>query len=318
MVGMLRRRPQDEGSGAPVPAGVPIPPPAAPTPVDPEVIASAAVEVVLRRAIELADGDAATTGSAAGSVPVSVLHQVADELSVPPAALSDALAEYRVAMGGALPATLTGSPSLADRVFGPGMVSRVHRSQLPAEVTADHLRRWLVRRHRLRAHQPSPGTIVAVRRRGMVPELGRRVRAANGTAGLSGMREVRAAVVQSDAGSSLCLVADVRDKRTQSILAGAAVAVGTGAAVTAVGVVVAPGVLAGLPIAAGTGWLVTRLSHRRRVTRVQEEVDLTAGQAAAGALPPTLVSEVAERLDEHVSRRLSARRGRAPDAGPVP
>lgn len=304
---MRRRRPEAlPGTAAPARPAAPAGPPAGP-----ESIESAAVEVVLRRAIELASTDADAGGMPSSQVPVTVLHQVAEELSVPPSALSDALAEYRAAVGGVLPASLSGSRTLADRLFGPGMVTTVHRSQLPAEITADHLRRWLVRRHRLRAHQPTPDVIVAVRRRGMVPELGRRLRAANGTAGLAGTREVRAAVVRSDAGSSLCLVADVRDKRTQSVLAGAAVAVSTGAVVTAVGVVVAPGVLAGLPVAAGSGWLVSRISHHRRVKRVREEVELTAGQAASGALPPTIVSEMADRLDEHVARRLASRNRRA-------
>lgn len=266
---------------------------------------------MLRRAIELSADLPASggLGPSGDRVPVEVLHEVAAELAIPPAALATALAEYQVALAANATADL-GGRSLADRIFGPGTVSAAHYSDLSADDATRQLHRWLARRHRLSVRQMQDHTLIAVRRRGMVPTVSRTVRLANGTAGLEGVREVRAAVVDAgDFGSSVVLVADIRDHRTQSVVFGAAVAVGSSGLISMVALMTAPVALAGVPAAVGIGWVVTRVSHRRRVGQIRDEVEVTAERAAVGARPPTMVAELMGRLE---GRRVGAVEARRP------
>lgn len=268
------------------------------------------VEAVLRRAIELST-HAPEPVAGAGPLPLSALRQVADELQVPPAALADALAEHRLAV--------TGRRTVADRIFGPASVASLQHTPMPPDVAADHLRQWLTRHHRLQVRQTGADTLVASRRRGLVPAVHRGIRSATGSAGLSRVRQVRAAVADADgATSTVCLVADVGDHRTQSVLAGSMVATGGAAVVSAVALFTGPLALAVLPAAVGTGWAVSRLSHRHRVIRVREEVEVATGQVASGALPPTLLDGMMSRLDQGLSRVASAPdRRRAVPAPPL-
>lgn len=279
------------------------------------LIETTAVEAVLRRAIELSADlpSAGGSGLSGELVPVAVLHDVAAELAIPPEALATALAEYQVARPTNTIA-LRGERSLADRIFGPGTVSAAHHSELSADDATQQLQRWLARRHRLSVRQTQDHTLIAVRRRGMVPAVSRSVRSANGTAGLEGVREVRAAVVDAgDSGSSVVLVADIRDHRTQSVVVGAAVAVGSSGLISLVALMTAPVALAGVPAAVGIGWVVTRVSHRRRVEQIRDEVEVTAERAAVGARPPTMVAELMGRLEGRRAGAVGA--GRPTRAG---
>jgi len=255
-------------------------------------------ERVLRRAIELSVENVVV----AEQFPVSTLEQVAAELHVPITAVADALAEYRT---GALdtaaldPSGAATSPrrGVLDRLIGPRLIKIRHRTKLSDQDAVENLSDWLKRRHRLRIRINPEGTVVGVRRRGVVPIVVRGVRSATGTAGLSGVKEVRAAAVTGEEGqTSLCLVVDLSDHRTQSVVAGSAVAAGGTLVVSAVAAVTAPVTLVGVPVAVGVGWITSRLSHRHRVRRVTEEAEMTADHVAAGSTPPTLTSEVAERL----------------------
>ncbi len=126
---------------------------------------------------------------------------------------------------------------------------------------------------------------------------GRRVRSATGRAGLSGVREVRGAVVAVEEGhTAFCVVADLSDVRTRSVIVGSAMAVGGAAIVSTAAVITAPVTLVGVPVFVGAGWVTSRLSHRHRLKRVTEEVEMTADEIAAGALPTNLVSEIGARL----------------------
>lgn len=255
-------------------------------------IEASAVAAVLRRAIELADERTAVIEH----LPQSAVEEVAAELEIPVSAVADALAEHRAGGHPLSPADGTG-PSLLDRLVGPDRVAVGHRTGMAEADTVERLSYWLRRKHRLRIRLTGDGVVVGVRRRGVVPGALRRVRSVTGRAGLSGLREVRGAVVSVDQGStSFCVVADLGEQRTRSVVVGSVVALGGAAVVSTAAVVTAPVTLVGVPVAVGAGWVGARLSHRSRLKRVAEEVEITVGMVAAGADPPTLGREITARL----------------------
>lgn len=276
-------------------------------------------DLILRRAIELSSAEELAV---AERMPVSSIEQVAAELHVPVAAVADALAEYRAGAigrsvsgpgGGSLDASQQSrdgqsseGKGMLDRLVGPRSVKVRHRTGLSDREAAESLSEWLRRRHRLRIRINSEGTVVGVRRRGVVPVMVRSVRSATGRAGLAGVREVRGAAVSSRPGqTSICVVVDVSDQRTQSVVAGSAVALGGAVVVSVAAVVTAPMTLVGVPVAVGAGWVTSRVTHRYRVRRIEEEVEITADQVAAGALPSTLAQELGDRIGS--ARRPSKR-----------
>ncbi|MEZ5411919.1 MAG: hypothetical protein R2761_28045 [Acidimicrobiales bacterium] len=244
------------------------------------------MERVLRRAVELA-GHLPTAAEPDTRVPVDVLHQVAEELAIPHAAVAQALAEERAAeihRPGRGP-----SRSVTDRIFGPGEVQAVAGTRLPPDRAMVHLDQWLERRHHLRVRHPTADTVGAVRRQGLMPSVTHSVRAATGTAGLATAREVRAAVAGTEPGapeSSVVVVADIRNRRARSVAAGSAVAAGTSAVVAVAALLTAPVTLVGVPVALGGGWAVARLTHHRGVKKVRIEVEITASRSPLWALPP--------------------------------
>lgn len=257
-------------------------------------------DLVLHRAIELAHGPMVV----AEQFPVANLQEVAAELHIPVPAVAEALAEYRA--GGLEPSSVGRSRTLLDRLVGPDQVKVGHRTGLGEQVALARLSDWLKRRHRLRIRINAQGAVVGVRRRGVVPAAMRRVRSATGTAGLSGVREVRGAAVSIDGDhTAICVVADVRELRTQSVVAGSVLALGGAVVISTAAVVTAPVTLVGVPVVVGAGWMTSRLTHRHQLRRITEEVEMTADGVAAGAEPPTLTREISERLG-------GLRLGRAP------
>ncbi|MGF1599915.1 MAG: hypothetical protein ACFCVK_23900 [Acidimicrobiales bacterium] len=264
------------------------------------------VEVILHRAIRLADDDSALGVHRHTHMPVAGIEQVAAELHVPVGAVADALAEYRA---GALPRSAgsetmlrMATPSahrrgVLDRLVGPRSVQVLHRTGLSDEEATAGLGDWLRRRHRLEVRVDAQGTVVGVRRRGMLSGVARQVRSAAGRSGLSGVKEVRGAAVSADAGlTSICVVVDVSGQRAQSIATGTAVAMGGSAVVSLAALLTAPVTFVGVPVAVGAGWATSRVIHRYRVQRISQEVEITADQVAAGAAPPTLVRELGGRI----------------------
>lgn len=263
-------------------------------------IDSADSELVLHRAIELADQPVVV----AEQFPVANLEEVAAELHIPVPAVAEALAEYRA--GALTPSEDGRARRLAERLVGPGQVTVRHRTGLPEQVAVDRISEWLKRRHRLRIRVNAKGAVVGVRRRGVVSAAMRQVRTATGNAGLSGVKEVRGAAVSVAEGhTAICVVADVSEMRTQSMVTGSVVAIGGAAVVSTAAVVTAPVTLVGVPMMVGAGWVATRLAHRRQLRRVTEEVEMTADEVAAGAQPPTLVQGITDRIDAVRSRRSS-------------
>ena len=253
-------------------------------------IDAADAEIVLRRAIEL--GEPAVEVE---QFPVAGLEQVAAELHVPVSAVAAALAEYRA--GGLVGDSPDRARGVVERLVGPAQVTVRSRTGLSEEEAAARLGEWL-KRHRLRIRTNAEGTVVAIRRRGLLPTAMRQIRGAAGAAGLSGLREVRGAAVSAGEGQTmLCIVADVGEQRTQSVVAGSAVALGGSAVVaTTAAVVAAPVTLVGVPVFVGAGWVITRVTHGRQVRRVREEMEMTTDNVAAGARPSGRLQEIAERM----------------------
>ena len=266
------------------------------------------VELVLRRAVQLSDENVVV----AEQFPINSLEEVAAELHLPVTALADALAEYRAGAIERSEVRATGDTpppkrGILDRLVGPRRVAVRNRTRLSEDDAVDQLSQSLRRQHRLRIRVNPEGAVVAVRRRGVVPVMVRSVRTATGRAGLAGVKEVRAAAVEAEEGTtSLCLVADVSDQRIQSVVAGSAIAAGGTFVVGTVALVTAPVTLVGVPVALGFGWATARFSHRYRVRHVAEEVEITADQVASGSAPPSRTVEVVEAVG-----RLTARRRRA-------
>lgn len=293
------RGPASASAGPPPPSSssaVPVAGPSkAPTPSEVAeelaTVDAAHTELILRRAIELSDQSVVV----AERFPVTGLEEVAAELQMPAGAVAEALAEYRA--GGLSVSPGGRTASMIDRVVGPKQITVRSRTGLDEAEVRERLSQWLKRRHRLRIRINPEGTVVAIRRRGLLPGAMRQVRGATGSAGLSGLREVRgAAVAVEDGPTMICVVADLGEQRAQSVVAGTAIALGGAAVVSTAAAITAPVTLVGVPVAVGAGWFVTRFTHRRQVRRVQEEVEMTTDNVAAGARPLNRVQEMAERL----------------------
>jgi len=238
---------------------------------------------VLRRAIELSDEDGGGDGHSQEPVTMEIVEQVAAELGVKPGAVAKAMAEFRAGVPEVKP-----KASVADRVFGPSKVSATNRTELDGDAATDLLRVALGKRHGLRSRVTPDGHVVAVRRRGMIPAVVRGVKEVSGRGGLGGVKEVRGVAVTSETGeTSLCLVADVSDRRASAVVVGSVVAVG-GAAVSGVLVIVVPAAAVGLPVALGAGWVTSRAIHWLTLKRVTEEVEIAAGEIAQGNAPKRL------------------------------
>ncbi len=292
----------------PAAAGSQTPPDAGAVVADLSTIDADASDLVLRRAIQLAD----ESEFVADQMPVDALQQAAAELHVPVAAVADALAEYRAGAIGGVRSDRSSTPTITDRVakattrkrtaidrlIGPPTVKIRHRTGLTDAEVSQRLADWLGRHHKLRVVVNQDGTVVGMRRRGMVPAVARSARQAVGREGLSGVREVRGAVVAGQPGqTSICVVADVTSQRTQSVLAGSAVTMGGAAVVSAAALITAaPITLIGFPVVMGAGWVTSRVTHRIRVRRIEEEMELTTEQVAVGAKPNTLVQGITDRL----------------------
>ncbi len=248
--------------------------------------------IVIRRALELADVPETAAGAvepaSLTNLPTDAVHEIADELNIPKAALAQALAEHSAGVNAAT--------SISERVLGPRFVSASHRSGFGEESTKKQLTLWLERGHGLRTRTTSGGIVVGHRRRGAVGRVSNTVRKARGEQGLSTSREVRAAVVSvgpDDTG--LSVVADLADQRAKSVAAGAITSVGA-AGVAGFALIFTPFAFIGLPVSAIAGLAVARLTHRSTVRRVATEVEMTVGAVASGQKPTGMVESVVNRL----------------------
>ena len=254
------------------------------------------VSVIIRRAIEVAtlrhpDPD--------DRLSVGDLAAIADDVGLSRPALVAALAESRVG--------LDHRNGFADRLIGPSKVWTSGPVQLDEEDAIAVLRHWLEDDHGLATSFDAEGRLLAGPRAGLLPAVGSGLRRLNGTGGLDRARSVQAATAAVDGSRSLCLVADVSNKRTEAIIEGSTVAGGTMVIIGLVAAVTSPLTLAALPFGAVAGLATARVRHGRTVERVTGQVDDTARAVSQGERPPTSLERLL-RSGRAISTVLPGRR----------
>lgn len=229
--------------------------------------------MILRRATEVAHDRHPTDEYLA----VEDLVAVAAEVGVSPSAVVTAVAEAR--------AGVEHRTGMIDRVVGPRQVWAI--SQLPAdEPTATQtMQLWLEVDHGLRTRVTLDGVILAEPRSGLVAALGRGLRNVGGSGGLDRVRRVQAATAAVDRDRSVCLVADVSNKRNEAIAGGTAVAGGAAAIAGLFGLLVSPIALAAIPAGAVIGVVTARAVHQRNVSRITGRIETTTEAVVRGQRP---------------------------------
>ncbi len=232
-----------------------------------------AVATILRRATEVAHDRHPTDEHLA----VEDLVAVAGEVGISASAVVTAVAEAR--------AGVDHRGGLVDRMIGPRQVWAI--SQFPAdEATAGHiLRQWLEIDHGLRTRVTGDGVIVAEPRSGLAGALGRGLRSVGGTGGLDRARDIRAATASVERDRSVCLVADVSNRRSEAIAGGAALGGGTAAVFGLIGILVTPVAFAALPVGAAIGAVMARVVHRRTVDQITGRIEMTTEAVVRGEQP---------------------------------
>lgn len=233
--------------------------------------------LVLRRAIDLAaHRDSETPSDALTS---DDLIAVAAEAGIPAPALAAALAEAR--------AGVRHDRTIIDRLIGPSTVSASTSLSEDEATAAANLQKWFEVEHGLSAYVRQDGVVVATRRGGLPGAVGSGLRRVQGAGGLGRVRSARAGAAATDEGGSICVVADISNRRNEAVAGGTAVT-GSGAAVIGIVALVAgPGALVALPVAVVAGLGTARLAHRRTVAQVEEQVASTVEAAARNAEPTT-------------------------------
>jgi len=229
--------------------------------------------MILRRATEVAHERHPTDEHLA----VKDLVAVASEVGVSRSAVVTAVAEAR--------AGVDHRTGVIDRVVGPRQVWAI--SQLPADesAAAETMQLWLEVDHGLRTHVTGDGVIVAEPRSGFAAAVGRGLRSVSGTGGLDRVRRVQAATASVDRDRSVCLVADVSNKRAEAILGGTAVAGGTAVVAGLVGLLISPVALAAVPIGAAFGVITARTVHRYNVAEITGRIEMTTEAVVRGQTP---------------------------------
>ncbi len=230
------------------------------------------VAAILRRATEVAHDRHPTDEHLA----VEDLVAVADEVGLSRSAVITAVAEAR--------AGVEHRSGLIDRLVGPRQVWAI--SQLPVDVPAARtVQHWLEVDHGMRTYLNGDGVVVAEPRGGLAGAIGRGVRSIGGTAGLDRVRRVQAATASVDHTGSVCLVADVSNKRAEAVTGGAAVATGTAAVAGLVGILVTPFALAALPFGALAGVATARVVHHYNVKHISAQIEMTTEAVVRGHSP---------------------------------
>ena len=229
--------------------------------------------MILRRAIEVAHDRHPSDEHLA----VEDLVAVAGDVGVSRLAVVTAVAEAR--------AGVEHRTSVLDRVVGPRQVWAI--SQLSADETtaAETMQVWLEIGHGLRTHRTGDGVIVAEPRSGLAAAVGRGVRSVGGTGGLDRVRRVRAATASVEHDRSICLVADVANKRAEAIAGGTAVAGSTAVVAGLIGLLVSPIALAALPVGAVVGVATARIMHRHNVEQISGRIEMTTEAVVSGQRP---------------------------------
>ena len=236
--------------------------------------------MILRRATEVAHDRQPTDEHLA----VEDLVAVAGEVGVSRSAVVTAVAEAR--------AGVEHRNGLIDRVVGPRQVWAI--SQLPADESADDsadgavtdtVQQWLEIDHGLRTYLTGDGVVVAEPRSGLAGAVGRGLRSVGGTGGLDRARRIQAATASVDRDRSICLVADVSNKRAEAIAGGSAIAGCTAAVAGLVGILVSPLAFVGLPVGAAVGVVTARIVHHHNVANMSGQIEMTTEAVVRGHRP---------------------------------
>ena len=226
---------------------------------------------ILQRAIDLAADEG--EGDELGALTEAELAEMADEVGISRSALAASLAEAR--------AGVSDERGLADRLVGPAVVWAVRPHSGDAEAATWAARRWLEVDQGLDVEQETDGVLIAERRRGAAGAVSAGVRRLAGGGALRQARSVRAATVAIDDVGSICVLADVSNRRRAAVATGTATGGGSAFMVALVATAAGPVALVGLPVAAAIGLGTARLYHRRATKPLAREVESTA-RAVAG------------------------------------
>ena len=198
---------------------------------------------------------------------VNDLAAIADEVGVSPSALVTALAEVR--------AGVDHDAGWGERLVGPRKVWAISQLSHDEHAAVDSVQRWLEVNHGLNAYVRSDGVVTAEPRGGLAAALGSGLRKLQGTGGLDRVRQVTAATASVDDSQSICLVADVSNKRNEAIVGGSAVAGGSMMFAGLVGLLVTPVAFVALPVGAAAGVMVARFTHRQTTNQVAAQIEFT-------------------------------------------
>jgi hypothetical protein len=182
---------------------------------------------VLRRALELAERDLATTTH--DGISELALIEAAEELGMDARCVRRAAAEERLGV-------LHDDTTAIDRLVGPAVVSATRVVALPAAELFEVADQWLRRNGSLRRRRFDPATLVAeyARRSDPIAGLQRTARAMRGHEHLGRVRRLRVVVQPVDPHRSVvALVADLELERTVAVTGGSSVA-GAGSTVAVV------------------------------------------------------------------------------------
>lgn len=249
--------------------------------------------MILRRATEVAHDRHPSDEYLA----VDDLVAVAAEVGVSRSAVVTAVAEAR--------AGVEHRTGLIDRVVGPRQVWAISRLPADESTATETMQMWLEVDHGLRTHVTGDGVIVAEPRSGLAAALGRGLRSVGGTGGLDRVRRVQAATAAVDRDRSMCLVADVSNKRAEAIAGGTAVGGGTAVLGGLVGLLISPVALAALPVGAAIGVATARAVHRYNVARITGRIEMTTEAVVRGRQPEHPVERF---IRTRIVRRSRSRR----------
>ena len=232
------------------------------------------------------------------------LGDIARDLRIAQSALVAAIADSR--------AGVLRKQNLLDRIVGPSVVWSNRSTTIGHGTASERVAEWLATGHGLRPHIRPDGVIVAQKRTDLAGKLGSQIRLAQGLGDLSKASRVQAVAVGTSAASdeprstSVCLAADIGNKRNEAVAAGSAVAIGATVALGLATTLAGPITLIGLPVAWGAGGLAARLMHRTSVSQMADSVERTMDGFVRGDAPPSPLSG----LKSTGRRAIEARRAK--------
>ncbi len=223
------------------------------------------------------------------------LLAVADEAGLSRSAVLTALAERRAGMGE--------KETMLGRVVGPRHVWSTSQVTGTEDDIAEALRRWLEIDRGMQTHVQPDGVVVAEPKSGLAGAVSGSIRKLEGKPGLEGARRVRAAAASSDGVATLCVAADVGNKRMEAVAGGTAVAGGVTVIVATAAVLTSPFALLVVPVGLAGGAAVARLIHRRNLATMARRIEMTTESVARGEQPRHPVNRMLRsRLSRHLAQ----------------